>query len=55
MNFVWPESARTDLRGIDRDTAMRILLALTKYSQSGEGDIKALAGEWLGVFSAARW
>jgi mRNA interferase RelE/StbE len=50
MNFVWPESARTDLRGIDRDAAMRILLALTKFGESGEGDIKALAGEWLGYF-----
>ena len=30
MNFVWPETVRADLRGIDRDTAMRILGALTK-------------------------
>jgi hypothetical protein len=45
MKFIWPESARADLRGIDRDMAMRILLALTRYGDSGEGDIKDLAGE----------
>jgi mRNA-degrading endonuclease RelE of RelBE toxin-antitoxin system len=27
---------------------MRILLALTRYTESGEGDIKALSGEWDG-------
>jgi mRNA interferase RelE/StbE len=29
---------------------MRILLALTRYGESGEGDIKALSGEWDGYF-----
>jgi mRNA interferase RelE/StbE len=50
MKFIWPESARTELRGIDRDVAMRILLGLAKYGDTGEGDVKALAGEWLGYF-----
>jgi mRNA-degrading endonuclease RelE of RelBE toxin-antitoxin system len=50
MNFIWPESARAEMRGIDRETAMRILLALTKYGDSGEGDVKALVGTWLGYF-----
>ena len=27
---------------------MRILLALTRYAESSEGDIKALSGEWDG-------
>jgi mRNA interferase RelE/StbE len=48
MNFVWPESARSELRGIDREMAIRILHALTRYGDSGEGDVKALAGEWQG-------
>jgi mRNA interferase RelE/StbE len=48
MKFVWPESARSELRAIDRETAVRILRALTRYSDSGEGDIKALAGRWQG-------
>lgn len=50
MKFVWPESARSQLRAIDREDALRILHALTQYAQSGEGDIKALAGEWQGYF-----
>jgi mRNA interferase RelE/StbE len=50
MRFVWPESVRGELRSIDRESAMRILLALTRYGESGEGDIKALSGEWDGFF-----
>jgi mRNA interferase RelE/StbE len=50
MNFVWPEYARSELRAIDRESAMRILVALTRYGESGEGDIKALSGEWDGYF-----
>jgi mRNA-degrading endonuclease RelE of RelBE toxin-antitoxin system len=30
--------------------AVRILRALTLYRDSGEGDIKALAGRWQGYF-----
>jgi mRNA interferase RelE/StbE len=48
MKFVWPESARSELRAIDRETAVRILRALIRYADSGEGDIKALAGRWRG-------
>ena len=48
MKFVWPESARAELRSIDRETALRILHALTTYGDSGEGDVKALSGEWQG-------
>jgi mRNA-degrading endonuclease RelE of RelBE toxin-antitoxin system len=47
VNFIWPESARSELRAVDRENAMRIL-ALTRYAESGEGDIKALSGEWDG-------
>jgi mRNA interferase RelE/StbE len=50
MKFAWPESARSELRGVDRESAMRILIALTRYGESGEGDIKALSGEWDGYF-----
>ncbi len=50
MKFAWPESARSELRGVDRESAMRILIALTRYGESGEGDIKALSGEWEGYF-----
>jgi mRNA interferase RelE/StbE len=35
---------------VDRETAMRVLSALTRYGESGEGDIKALSGKWNGYF-----
>ena len=50
MKFVWPESARSELRGVDRESAMRVLLALTRYGDSGEGDIRALSGDWDGYY-----
>ena len=42
MKFIWEPAARADLRRLDRDTAMRILLALTRYGETGEGDVKRL-------------
>ncbi len=53
MKFVWPESARAELRAIDRNAAVRILDALTRYVDYGIGDVKALTGEWQG-FSRLR-
>ncbi len=50
MKFTWPESARAELRGVDRETAVRILRGLTRHGETGEGDIKALSGEWNGYF-----
>lgn len=49
LNFVWNSSARLQLRNIDRDIAMRILIALTRYAETGEGDIKALEGKFTGT------
>jgi mRNA-degrading endonuclease RelE of RelBE toxin-antitoxin system len=48
MRFVWPESVRSEFRAIELETARRILLALSRYGETGEGDIKALSGEWRG-------
>jgi mRNA-degrading endonuclease RelE of RelBE toxin-antitoxin system len=42
-------SARAELRAVERDTAMRILLALTRYAETGEGDVKALEGKLSGT------
>ena len=60
MTFVWEPAARADLRRLDRDTAMRILLALTRYGEVGDGDVKRLTdreglyrlrvGKWRGFF-----
>jgi mRNA-degrading endonuclease RelE of RelBE toxin-antitoxin system len=37
--------ARTDVRRIDRETAMRILAALDRFARTSEGDIKKLQGD----------
>ena len=50
MKFAWPESARYELRAIQRQTAIRILHALTEYGESGVGDVRTLTGEWQGHF-----
>jgi mRNA interferase RelE/StbE len=50
VTFIWPESARGELRAIDRQNAIRILQALTDYAESGSGDVKMLTGVWLGYF-----
>ncbi len=42
--FIWTDHAKADLRGIDRDQPLRILRALTRYGNNGEGDVKLLKG-----------
>lgn len=49
LHFVWASSARAELRKIEREMAMRILLALTRYLETGEGDVKALEGKFSGA------
>jgi hypothetical protein len=41
--FVWEPAARSGLRRLDRDTAMRALYALTRYGSTGEGNVKRFA------------
>lgn len=41
----WPPPARADVRRIDRTNAMRILTALHRFAENGEGDIKRLQGD----------
>jgi mRNA interferase RelE/StbE len=36
--------ARADIRRIDQKTALRILTALHRFAETGEGDIKKLQG-----------
>jgi mRNA-degrading endonuclease RelE of RelBE toxin-antitoxin system len=50
VRFSWPDSARNELRAIQRQTAIRILHALTEYGASGVGDVRTLTGEWEGYF-----
>ncbi|HXB66684.1 MAG TPA: hypothetical protein VNY05_00455 [Candidatus Acidoferrales bacterium] len=40
-SFLWEPAARAGLRKLDRETAMRILLILTRYGDTGEGDVKS--------------
>jgi hypothetical protein len=44
VKFTWPESARNELRAIERQTAIRILHALTEYGDSGAGDHSVIGG-----------
>jgi mRNA interferase RelE/StbE len=43
--IIFTPFARADLRRIDRDHAMRILTALHRFAETGEGDIKKLQGD----------
>lgn len=40
--FQWTEQAKSDLRKIERRQAMSILLDLTRYGETGHGDVKRL-------------
>ena len=41
---VWSPEARTDLRSIERDTALRLLKALDRLLKTGTGNVKQLEG-----------
>jgi mRNA interferase RelE/StbE len=43
--IAWSDRARTDVRNLDRKTAMRIFEALHRLAETGEGDVRKLAGE----------
>jgi mRNA interferase RelE/StbE len=49
LYFAWASSARAELRRIEREMAMRILIALTRFAETGEGDVKALEGKFTGA------
>jgi hypothetical protein len=36
LKFIWEPAARADLRSPDKDTAMKILLALTRHGETGK-------------------
>jgi len=43
--IIFTVPAQADVRRIDRETAMRILAALHRFAETGEGDVKKLQGE----------
>lgn len=44
----WNESARADVRRLDRATAMRIFAGLQTWANSGQGDVLSLQGRLAG-------
>ncbi len=44
----WRESARADVRRMDRTTAMRVFEAVLEFSQTGSGNTKPLRGDFKG-------
>jgi mRNA-degrading endonuclease RelE of RelBE toxin-antitoxin system len=48
--FDWSPQARAHLRNIDREAALRILHALTRFARGGSADIAALHGPLAGTF-----
>ncbi len=44
----WTEEARSDVRALDRSTAMPISEDIYRYSLNGEEDVKALRGKHAG-------
>jgi len=47
--WTWSPEARTQLRNIDPENAMRILLALTRLADTGAGNVKRLQGSLAGT------
>jgi mRNA-degrading endonuclease RelE of RelBE toxin-antitoxin system len=45
---LWSPEARTDLRAIDREAALRILNCLDRYLATRAGDVKKLKPPFLG-------
>jgi mRNA interferase RelE/StbE len=41
-SVIWTDQAKVQLRAIDQNTALRILHALARYLETGEGDVKRL-------------
>ena len=42
--FIWTDSAKEQLRAIDREQALAILHALSDYADNGTGQVKKLKG-----------
>jgi mRNA-degrading endonuclease RelE of RelBE toxin-antitoxin system len=48
MAILWSPEARTDLRAIDRESAMQILYCLDRYLASRTSDVKKLKPPFIG-------
>ena len=41
----WSDEARTDVRGLDREIAMRIFESVLRFARTGSGDVAMLHGD----------
>lgn len=48
LAVLWSPEARSDLRAIDREAAMRILNCLDRYLANRNGDVKKLKPPFIG-------
>jgi len=46
----WLDEAKTDVRRLDRPTAMRIFDGILHYTRTGGGDVAPLHGDMAGSF-----
>ena len=42
--IIWTDRAKSDIRNLDRTTAMRIFATLDRFVKTGDGDVKTLQG-----------
>jgi len=47
---IWTNAARRDLRAIDANVALSLLKALTRFLDTGQGDVIALQGALAGTY-----
>ena len=50
MRFPFTLEARSQLRAIERSTALGILEAIARFGETGSGDAAPLHGEWKGCY-----
>ncbi len=43
--IIFSEPARTDVRRLDREAAMRIFAAVGRFAETGQGHVRRLKGE----------
>jgi mRNA interferase RelE/StbE len=46
----WLDEAKTDVRSLDRPTAMRVFEGILRFSRNASGDVNALHGDMAGAF-----
>ena len=50
MRFPFTLEAQTQLRAMDRATALRILEAIARHGSTSAGDVEPMHGDWQGCY-----